>query len=185
MQIDAVDGKGTITCVRVSGASEWGDDILAIGTFIRNAEANLYNFYVVDPSEQQVLRYSPAADGSGFPNQPNKYLSSARDVGKITSMYIDGDVWLADDGQVLRVVGGNSAGWTAAAMRDVILRGTVQYRYLASGSDRRAGTIYAAANGWEGVGSAARCRWAAFPPSTIAALKWTTCASSRRWSSTG
>ncbi len=136
-------GKGTITRVRVSGASEWGNDILAIGTFIRNAEANLYNFYVVDPSEQQVLRYSPAADGSGFPNQPNKYLSSARDVGKITSMYIDGDVWLADDGQVLRVVGGNSAGWTAAAMRDVILRGTVQYRYLASGSDRRAGTIYA------------------------------------------
>ena len=64
-------GKGTITRVRVSGATEWGDDILAIGTFIRNSEANLYNFYVVDPSAQQILRYSPAADGSGFPAQPN------------------------------------------------------------------------------------------------------------------
>jgi len=135
-------GKGTITRVRVNGASEWGDDILGIGTFLRNPEANLYNFYVVDPSEQQVLRYSPAADGSGFPNVPTKYLSSARDVGKITSLYIDGDVWLADDGQVLRLVGGNSAGWAAAAMRDGILRGTTEYRYIASGSDRRAGTIY-------------------------------------------
>ncbi len=52
-------GKGTITRVRVSGATEWGDDISAIGTFLRDRDANLYNFYVVDPSAQQVLRYSP------------------------------------------------------------------------------------------------------------------------------
>ena len=58
-------GKGTITRVRVSGAAEWGNDVIAIGTFIRDAEANLYNLYVVDPSEQQILAYSPAADGSG------------------------------------------------------------------------------------------------------------------------
>ena len=113
-------GKGTITRVRVNGATEWGDDILAIGTFIRNSEANLYNFYVVDPSVQQILRYSPAADGSGFPNQPNQWLSSPRDVSAITSLYIDGDIWLADGGQVLRVVNGNSAGLggVAAGRRD-------------------------------------------------------------------
>ncbi|MEO8272726.1 MAG: hypothetical protein ABI620_01500 [Chloroflexota bacterium] len=136
-------GKGTITRVRVTGASEWGDDILAVGTFLRNPDANLYNFYVVDPSAQQVLRYSPAADGSGFPAQPNQWLSSPRDVSAITSLYIDGDIWLADDGQVLRVVNGNSAGWTAGTPGDEVLRGTPQYRYLASGADRRAGTIYA------------------------------------------
>jgi hypothetical protein len=136
-------GKGTITRVRVSGASEWGDDVLAIGTFIRSPEANLYNFYVVDPSEQQVLRYSPAADGSGFPNQPNRWLSSLRDVSAITSLYIDGDIWLADGGQVLRVVNGNSAGWTATPPRDGILRASASYQYLGSGADRRAGTIYA------------------------------------------
>jgi hypothetical protein len=137
------NGKGTITRVRVSGATEWGDDVLAIGTFIRNSEANLYNFYVVDPSAQQLLRYSPAADGSGFPAQPNQWLSSPRDVSAITSLYIDGDIWLADNGEVLRVVNGNSAGWTASLPGDAILRNAPRYAYLASGAERRTGTIYA------------------------------------------
>ncbi len=135
-------GKGTITRVRVTGATEWGDDILAIGTFLRNPEANLYNFYVVDPSAEQVLRYSPAADGSGFPAQPNQWLSSPRDVSGITSLYIDGDIWLADAGQILRVVNGNSAGWAAATPGDAVLRDAPVYRSIASGAERRAGTIY-------------------------------------------
>jgi hypothetical protein len=135
-------GKGSITRVRVSGAAEWGNDIVAIGTFIRNPEANLYNLYVVDPSEQQVLRYSPAADGSGFPAQPNKWLSSPRDVSAITSMYIDGDIWLADGGDLLRVVNGNSAGWSATAPGDAILRDAPKYAIINSGADRRTGTIY-------------------------------------------
>jgi hypothetical protein len=137
------NGKGTITRVRVTGATEWGDDIVGIGTFLRNADANLYNFYVVDPSAEQLLRYSPAADGSGYPGQPNQVLSSQRDVSAITSMYIDGDIWLADNGEVLRLVGGNSAGWTAATPGDAILRGSPKYAYLTSGADRRTGTIYA------------------------------------------
>ena len=29
-------------------------------------------------------------------------------------MYIDGDIWLADGGQILRLVGGKSEGWQAA-----------------------------------------------------------------------
>ncbi|MEO5705273.1 MAG: hypothetical protein ABIZ52_06775 [Candidatus Limnocylindrales bacterium] len=135
-------GKGTVTKVRVSGATEWGDDILAIGTFLRNRDDNLYNFYVVDPSAEQILRYSPAADGSGFPQAPNLWLSSPRDVSKITSLYIDSDVWLVDNGQVLRVVGGNSAGWSAASPGDEIMRDAPVYRSIASGAERRTGTIY-------------------------------------------
>ncbi|HUG28928.1 MAG TPA: hypothetical protein VMQ65_00230 [Candidatus Limnocylindria bacterium] len=135
-------GKGTITRVRVSGATEWGDDVIAIGTFIRDSEANLYNLYVIDPSAQQVLRYSPAADGSGFPAQPNQWLSSPRDVSGITAMYIDGDIWLADSGEMLRVVNGNSAGWSASAPGDAILRDEPAYELVASGAERRTGTIY-------------------------------------------
>ena len=41
-------------------------------------EANLYNFYVVDPSAQQILRYSPAADGGGFPNSAERSGSPRR-----------------------------------------------------------------------------------------------------------
>jgi hypothetical protein len=135
-------GKGSIARVRVTGAAEWGDDILAIGTFLRDPEANLYNLYVVEPSEQQVLRYSPAADGSGFPATPNKWLSSLRDVSKVTSMYIDGDVWLADAGAIYRYSSGASVGWAATAPGDELLRDAPAYRIIESGAERRTGTIY-------------------------------------------
>ena len=119
-----------------------GDDILAIGTFLRDPEANLYNLYVVDPSAQQILRYSPAADGRGFPGSPNQWLSSLRDVSAVNSMYIDGDVWLTDGGGLFRYSNGASIGWTAAAPADALLREAPAYGAIGSGSERRAGTIY-------------------------------------------
>jgi hypothetical protein len=135
-------GKGTINKVRVAGSAEWGDDVLAIGTFIRDAEANLYNLYVIDPSEQQILAYSPAADGSGFPTSPQGRLSAPRDVSHITDLYIDGDIWVADNGQMLRLVGGKAEGWQAATPGDETLRGDPAYRLITSGSARREGTMY-------------------------------------------
>jgi len=136
-------GKGTINKVRVNGAAEWGDDVVAIGTFIRDPEQNLYNLYVVDPSEQQILAYSPAADGGGFPTSPTARLSAPRDVSRITDLYIDGDIWVADSGQVLRLVGGKAEGWQAATPGDKTLRGDPAYTLIASGSARREGTVYA------------------------------------------
>jgi hypothetical protein len=137
-------GKGTLNRFPsgVSGSSEWGSDVIAIGTFIRDSEANLYNFYVIDESAQQILRYSPAADGGGFPGTPTRWLSAARDVSGITSLYIDGDIWLADGGQVLRVVNGNPAGWDATAPGDEILRKAPDYSVISSGAERRIGTLY-------------------------------------------
>ncbi|HET7181619.1 MAG TPA: hypothetical protein VFI15_05245 [Candidatus Limnocylindrales bacterium] len=135
-------GKGSISRVRVTGSAEWGNDILAIGTFLRDPEANLYNLYVVDPSAQQIKRYSPAADGSGFPAQPNLWLSSVRDLTKVTGMYIDGDVWIADGGILYRYSGGASVGWSAAELDDGILRPAPAYRWIGSGSEKRTGTIY-------------------------------------------
>ncbi|HJP89619.1 MAG TPA: hypothetical protein VJ850_11345 [Candidatus Limnocylindrales bacterium] len=135
-------GKGSISRVRVTGAAEWGDDIKAIGTFLRDPESNLYNMYVVDPSAQQVLRYSPAADGSGFPANPTPWLSSPRDLTGLSSMYIDGDVWITIDGQIARYSGGATGGWTAAELNDSILRPAPAYTLIGSGSDKRTGTIY-------------------------------------------
>jgi len=142
-------GKGTLNRFPsgVSGSSEWGNDVRAIGTFLRDREANLYNLYVVDESAQQILRFSPAADGGGFPQAPSKWLSAARDVSGITSLYIDGDLWLADGGSILRVVNGNAAGWDAASPGDEILRDEPAYTIIASGTERRTGTIYGFDNG--------------------------------------
>ena len=97
---------------------------------------------MVDPSEQQILAYSPAADGSGFPTSPTPRLSAPRNVSTISDMYIDGDIWVADGGQILRLVGGKAEGWEADTPGDEVLRGKPAYRLLASGSPRREGTIY-------------------------------------------
>jgi hypothetical protein len=135
-------GHGTLRKLLVNGASEWGSDVIAIGTFLKNADAALYNLYVVDPSQQQVMAYSPAADGGGFPSIPTGRLAAPRDVSGITDLYIDGDIWLADTGKILRIVNGRSDGWTAADPGDEIVRPNPRFTLITSGSDRRTGQIY-------------------------------------------
>jgi hypothetical protein len=63
-------------------------------------------------------------------------------VSHITDLYIDGDIWVADGGQLLRLVGGKAEGWEAATPGDETLRGDPAYLRIASGSARREGTIY-------------------------------------------
>lgn len=135
-------GLGTTTKVKVIGSAEWGDDLRAIGTFVRDAGAGLYNFYIVDPSEQEILAYTPAADGSGFPAAPSKRLTTPRPVDGVTSLYIDGDIWIAEGGTILRVSGGTTAGWVAEAPPDGLLRDAPVYAVVMSGSERRAGRLY-------------------------------------------
>jgi hypothetical protein len=135
-------GKGTTNKIQVSGSAEWGNDIVAIGTFVRDVGAGLYNFYVVDPSAQEILAYAPAADGNGFPGAPAKRLTTPRPVDKVTSLYIDGDIWIADGGKILRVIGGTTEGWQQAPLPDGVLRSAPVITVIMSGSDRRAGRIY-------------------------------------------
>jgi hypothetical protein len=106
------DGRGTTTRVRVTGAAEWGTDVMAIGTYLRDAERGLYNLYLVDPSLEQIRSYSPAADGGGFPAPANDWLNSSRDVSATTALFIDGDIYLAAGGSVARFNGGAADGWT-------------------------------------------------------------------------
>ncbi len=135
-------GKGTLTRVKVNGASTWGADVRAIGTYLRNPDAGLYNLYVVDPSEKQLLRYSPAADGSGFPRAPSGYLATAQSVGAVTGLSIDGDVFLVDGGRIERFVAGRAGEWEPGDPGDEILRPPPRYRHLASSSKAREGFLY-------------------------------------------
>ena len=115
---------------------------MGINTFLRPGTRGLYNLYIVDPSEQQIRAYSPAADGSGFPAKPTAWLATARDVSKLTSTYVDGDVFAAEDGAMLRFVGGKSEGWDAKEPKDQVLRPAPSYSIIASGTARREGDIY-------------------------------------------
>ena len=135
-------GKGTLTKVTLQGAASLGDDIMGIDTFLRPGTQGLYNLYIVDPSEQQIRAYSPAADGSGFPEKPTDWLATARDVSQMTSTYVDGDLFATDAGSMIRFVGGKSEGWDPKAPKDSLLRPAPVYSIVAAGSARREGAIF-------------------------------------------
>lgn len=136
-------GKGTLVRIRVKDSASWGDDIRALGTYVRNASLGLYNLYVVDPSARQILTYSPAADGSGYPADPTGRLATERDVSAFEALYIDGDIFVTDGGVIERFVSGRSGGWDAELPPDELLRPAPHYRLLASASPRRTGRLYA------------------------------------------
>jgi hypothetical protein len=135
-------GNGTLTKVPVVGAASLGTDILGINTFVRDTRGN-YNLYVVDPSDQQIRVFSPAADGSGFPAPPTAWLKTARDVSTITSTYVDGDIFALVNGKVVRFVSGIEEGWDADDPGDTLLRKPPVYSLIASGTARRTGQILA------------------------------------------
>jgi hypothetical protein len=136
-------GGGTTTKVRVSNAASWGDDIRAIGTFLRNASAGLYNLYVADPSQKQIVYYQPAQDGSGFPADPINRLAVERDVSHVDDLYIDGDIFITDNGSVVRFIDGRAEGWQADPPPDQLLRKAPAYRLITAASDKRTGVLYA------------------------------------------
>ena len=82
--------------------------MIAVGTFIRDPEANLYNLYVVDPSAQQILRVLAGGRRRRLPDQPDAAAVGAARRERCLAMYIDGDIWIADGGQILRLVGGKT-----------------------------------------------------------------------------
>ena len=136
------EGDGTLTLVTVNGASKWGDDIAAIGTHMRDVDRNLYNLYVIDPSEEQIRAYPPASDGSGFPADPSGWLATARDVNRMTSMYIDGDIYITEGGLLERFTGGRSDGWEAAELPDGLLRERLTADLVAGEGPRGEGIVY-------------------------------------------
>jgi hypothetical protein len=136
-------GKGTLTKVRLEGAASLGDDIMGINTFLRPGTRGLYNLYIVDPSEQQIRAYSPSADGSGFPDKATQWLATARSVAAMTSTFVDGDLFAADGGALVRFVGGKNEGWTAKPPKDDLIRPAPSYSIVAAGPARREGAIYA------------------------------------------
>jgi hypothetical protein len=141
-------GRGTLRSVRVRNSSSWGTDVRAIGTFIRDPQAGLYNLYVVDPSEEQVLTYAPAIDGSGYPALPTRRLPTNQKVDDVTAMYIDSNIFLAQGGAIRRVV--PTSDWRMAAPGsrkidgpgDDVVRPAPRYTLITGTGDPASGTLY-------------------------------------------
>jgi hypothetical protein len=145
----AVDtkGKGTLVRVRIADSSSWGNDIKVMSTFVANFDAAFYKLYIVDPSEQNIMVLSPANDGSGYPVKPVDRLPTDRPVDGITDLLLDGDIFVAENGGVARVI--PASGWEIDPPEDTQVRPNPQYTLLSSpdqpdgSSSKRVGLLYA------------------------------------------
>jgi hypothetical protein len=88
-------GRGTIAPLRVAGDVRWGDDVTDVGTYLLPGQATggLYNLYVADPSSNQILRYAPTADGSGFGAPTDYLITDNPGVSEFRRLLIDGDIY--------------------------------------------------------------------------------------------
>lgn len=66
-----------------------GDDALVMEAYLIDPDANLYNLYIADPSENQILRYAPELGGSGFSDASGYLATDNEDVNTFRDMYVD------------------------------------------------------------------------------------------------
>jgi LysM repeat protein len=98
-------GRGVLSEVNIEDHVNWGTNVRAIGTFLIDPQIDSYNIYVVSPSERQVIKYPPAADGGDFPSLGRTgYLSVSTDLSSVDDLYVDGKIYLVDKGKVTRYV---------------------------------------------------------------------------------
>jgi hypothetical protein len=140
-------GNGTLVKVPIKDSATWGSDINVMSTFVANFDAAFYKLYLVDPSEQNIMVLSPANDGSGYPLKPTGRLPTDRPVDGITDLLIDGDIYVAENGAVARVIPATS--WTPKAPADAQVRPDPRYTKIAAtdrpdgGSTKGIGSVYA------------------------------------------
>ena len=140
-----LSGKGTLVRLRVRDGELWGSDVTIISGFAADEGTGLYRMYVVDPSARQILRYTPAPDGTGYPAPPTGYLINPTSLASVDAMAIDGDLYLAQDGAVRRYVGGAVDEWVPADPGDSVIRSTPEIRLILSAGASRTGVLY----GWD------------------------------------
>lgn len=101
-------GRGTLAPLRIGGDVSWGDDITDVGTFLLPGQSTggLYNLYVADPSSDQILRYNPTGDGSGFTPPTNYLVTDNPAVATFRKILVDGDIYALTDSAVLKYYGG-------------------------------------------------------------------------------
>jgi hypothetical protein len=140
-----LSGKGTLVKLRVRDGELWGNDVKIISGFAADEGTGLYRIYVVDPSARQILRYTPAPDGTGYPAAPTGYLINPASLTNVDAMAIDGDLYLAQGGAVQRYVGGSVDEWAPADPGDSVIRRAPEIRLIMSAGASRTGVLY----GWD------------------------------------
>jgi hypothetical protein len=135
-------GHGTLARLRLGGETALGTDVKGMATYARSAASGLF-LYVIDPSSKQVLRFAPAADGSGYPAAASSYLAAPTEVSSFSQIFIDGDVYLLALDRVVRYQQGLIDSFQLAAPPDAEdLRQGHDYRYMAASDVRGEGRLW-------------------------------------------
>jgi hypothetical protein len=136
-------GRGTLAKLRLGGETALGDDIRDTATYARNADSGEYYYYLIDPSSKQILRYPPAADGSGYPGNPTEWLATDTDVAGYRAMLIDGDAYVLNRDGVIRYQSGRADDYELEIPPDDgDVRTGHEYRQFAIDAMRREGRIW-------------------------------------------
>jgi hypothetical protein len=154
MKPDQIDkaGRRTLIKINIPDNANWGVGSRAIGTFIVNPKLGQYNIYVAVPAMNQIMKYPPAADNSGYPSGDKApYLLVTQDLSSVDDMYVDGNLYLLQNGQITRYeTGGVVRTWSAKLPADTadkaqLLRThkPVYTRIAADNGAQDQGTFYA------------------------------------------
>jgi hypothetical protein len=119
-------GSGTLVKIMVEDSGTWGSGVRAIGTFVTDTNLGQYSIYVVVPSAGQVLKYPASADGSGYraSSRANYLAAENVSVSQVDDMYIDGSLYLLNNGVAERYYSGQATikNWTADPPGDTTIR---------------------------------------------------------------
>lgn len=139
---DAVGG-GTLGSIRVSGEQAWGPDMVDLRTFLVNPDLGLYRLYVPHPGSNQILRYEPAADGSGFSPPTPYFVGEGENVASFRQLFIDGDVYALTPEALLRYFNGRRSTFDLAPPPDADdLRPSHRFGRMDATGTRGAGLIF-------------------------------------------
>jgi hypothetical protein len=145
-------GRRTLIKINIPDNVNWGKGSRAIGTFAATSQIGQYNIYIVVPSLSQIMKYPPAADGSSYPaGDKSPYLLVNQNVSTVDDMYIDGSVYLLQDGRLVQYETGSAVKtWSPDLPADTadkakLLRThlPVYTRITADNNTQNQGTLYA------------------------------------------
>jgi hypothetical protein len=135
-------GAGTLGSIRVTGDQDWSRDVPDIGTFMVNPDQGLYRLYVPHPPSNQILRYEPVGDGSGFSPPTPYFVGEGEPVETFRQLFIDGDIYAVTEPDVLKYFNGRRVTYSLDAPPDEEdLRPGHDYRLLGATGARGFGRL--------------------------------------------
>ncbi len=133
-------GNGTLGKINLSDTPDWTTSVTGIETLATNSQQCLYNLYVIDPTSNQILKYSLQAAGGGF-SPPVSYLSTSTEaVDSFLALQVDGDIYALTSSNVVKHYNGQLLGFKLQTPPDDgDLRPGHDYRLIAGTGDHVSG----------------------------------------------